>query len=93
MKRKLTSILLTTSMIMMSLATARAGGHFESFDLTNAPPSPIAGHVLARIIPIKWDARAMPVPYRVNNTLDPIPNPLGPAFLKHPRCRLLARGL
>ncbi len=81
MKRKLTAILLTTSMMMMSLATARAGGHFESFDLTNAGPSPIPGHVLARIIPIKWDARAMPVPYRVNNTLDPIPNPLGPAFL------------
>lgn len=81
MKRKLTSILLTTSMIMMSLATVRAGGPFESFDLTGAAPSPIAGHILARVIPIKWDARSMPVPYRINNTLDPIPNPLGAAFL------------
>ena len=81
MKRKLTSILLTTSMIMMSLATARAGGPFESFDITNAGPSPIPGHLLARIVPIKWDARTMPVQYRVNNTLNPIPNPLGPAFL------------
>ena len=61
MKRKLTSILLTTSMIMMSLATVRAGGPFESFDLTGAAPSPIAGHILARVIPIKWDARSMPV--------------------------------
>ena len=33
------------------------------------------------MIPIKWDARAIPVPYRINNTLNPIPNPLGPAFL------------
>lgn len=81
MKRKLTSILLTTSMILMSVATTRAGGPFESFDLTNAGPSPIAGHLLARVIPIKWDARSMPVPYRVNNTLDPIPNPLGAPFL------------
>ena len=81
MKRKLTSILLTTSMIMMSLATARAGGPFESFDITNAGPSPIAGHLLARVIPIKWDPRTIPIQYRVNNTLDPVPNPLGAPFL------------
>ena len=81
MKRKLTSILLTTSMILMSIVTVRAGGPFESFDITGAGPSPIPGHLLARVIPIKWDARSMPIPYRVNNTLDPIPNPLGPAFL------------
>ena len=81
MKRKLTSILLTTSMILMSVATTLAGGPFESFDITNAGPSPIAGHVLARVIPIKWDPRTIPVPYRVNNTLDPIPNPLGAPFL------------
>jgi len=81
MQRKLTSLLLTTSMILMSVVTARAGGPFESFDITGAGPSPIPGHLLARVIPIKWDARTIPVPYRINNTLDPIPNPLGPAFL------------
>jgi hypothetical protein len=79
--RKLTSILLATSMILMSFATTLAGGPFESFDLTNAAPSPIAGHVLARVIPIKWDPRTIPVQYRVNNTLDPVPNPLGAPFL------------
>ncbi len=79
--RKLTSILLTTSMILMSVVTTRAGGAFESFDITNAGPSPIAGHLLARVIPIKWDARSIPVQYRINNTLDPIPNPLGAPFL------------
>ena len=81
MKRKLTSILLTTSMILMSIVTARAGGPFESFDITAGTPSPIPGHILARVIPIKWDARTIPVPYKINNTLNPIPNPLGPAFL------------
>ncbi len=81
MKRKFTSILLTTSMILMSVVSARAGGPFESVDVTGTGPSPIPGHLLARVIPIKWDARAIPVPYRINNTLDPIPNPLGPAFL------------
>ncbi|HKR11140.1 MAG TPA: matrixin family metalloprotease [Pyrinomonadaceae bacterium] len=79
--RKFTSILLTMVMMLMSVVPALAGGAFESFDITNAPPSPIAGHLLARVIPIKWDARSIPVQYRINNTLDPIPNPLGPAFL------------
>ena len=98
MKRKLTSILLTTSMILMSVVSARAGGPFESFDITGAGPSPIPGHVLARVIGIKWDARTIPVPYRINNTLDPIPNPLGPRFLLWPKPlrrwrHLLMRGL
>jgi hypothetical protein len=65
----------------MSVGTLRAGGAFESVDITNAPPSPIPGHILARVIGIRWDARSIPVQYRINNTLNPIPNPLGPAFL------------
>ncbi|HJU93826.1 MAG TPA: matrixin family metalloprotease [Pyrinomonadaceae bacterium] len=68
-------------MILMSIVTARAGGPFESVDLTGAGPSPIPGHLLARVIPIKWDPRTIPVPYHINNTLDPIPNPLGAPFL------------
>jgi len=81
MRRKLTSILLTTCMIMMSVATTRAGGALESIDITAGNPSPIPGHILARVIGIRWDARSIPLQYRINNTLDPIPNPLGPAFL------------
>jgi hypothetical protein len=79
--RKLTSILLTTCMILMSVATTRAGGALETIDITAGAPSPIAGHILARVIGIRWDTRSIPVPYRVNNTLNPVPNPLGPAFL------------
>lgn len=79
--RKFTSILLTMCLMLMSVVPALAGGAFESFDITNAGPSPIAGHLLARVIPIKWDARSIPVQYRINNTLDPIPNPLGAPFL------------
>jgi len=81
MQRKLTSILLTTCMLLMSVATTRAGGPFETVDITAGPPSPIAGHILARVIGIRWDARSIPVQYKINNTLNPIPNPLGPAFL------------
>lgn len=81
MKRKFTSIFLTSCMILMSVSITRAGGALETIDLTNAGPSPIAGHLLARVIGIRWDARSIPVQYRINNTLDPIPNPLGAAFL------------
>ena len=79
--RKFTSILLTSCMLLMYVANARAGGALETIDLTGAGPSPIPGHLLAKVIGIRWDARSIPVQYRVNNTLNPIPNPLGPAFL------------
>jgi len=79
--RKLTSILLTSCMLLMTVVNVRAGGALETIDITGAGPSPIPGHLLARVIGIKWDARSIPVQYRINNTLDPIPNPLGPAFL------------
>jgi hypothetical protein len=81
MKRKLTSILLTTCMILMSVVGVRAGGALESIDLTGAGPSPIPGHLLAKVIGIRWDSRSIPIQYRVNNTLNPIPNPLGAPFL------------
>ena len=79
--RKLTSTLLTVCMILMSVASTRAGGALESFDVTGAGPSPIPGQLIVRVIPIRWDARSIPVQYRVNNTLNPIPNPLGAPFL------------
>ena len=81
MIRKLTSILLTTCMVLMSVVSIRAGGALESIDITAGAPSPIAGHILARVIGIRWDARSIPVRYSMNTTLNPIPNPLGPAFL------------
>ena len=81
MKRKLTSIFLTTCMMLMSVGTLRAGGALETIDITAGAPSPIPGHILARVIGIRWDDRSIPVQYKMNNTLDPIPNPLGPAFL------------
>src|SRR5688572_19121953 len=74
--RKLT-ILLT----LFVTVSAFAGGNLETFDITGGAPSPIPGHILAKAIPIKWDARTLPVRYSMNTTLNPIPNPLGPAFL------------
>ncbi|HEX7773294.1 MAG TPA: matrixin family metalloprotease, partial [Pyrinomonadaceae bacterium] len=89
---KLTSILLTTCMLLMSVATTRAGGPFETVDITTGPPSPIPGHILVRVIGIRWDARSIPVQYRINDTLDPIPNPLGAAFLSVADARTALQG-
>jgi hypothetical protein len=68
-------------LLVFGAAGIRAGGALETVDITAGTPSPIAGQILARVIGIKWDARAIPVQYSVNTTLDPIPNPLGVAFL------------
>ena len=81
MIRKFTSILLTSCLVLMTVVNVRAGGALESIDITAGAPSPIPGHILARVIGIRWDARSIPVSYKMNNTLNPIPNPLGPAFL------------
>jgi hypothetical protein len=81
MKRKIASIGIVISFVFIVAVTTRGGGAFETFDITNAPPSPIPGHLLARVVGIRWDSRSIPVQYRVNNTLDPIPNPLGAPFL------------
>ena len=68
-------------MILLSVANTRAGGALETIDITDAAASPIDGQVLARAIGRRWDSRSIPVQYRVNSTLNPIPNPLGAAFL------------
>ncbi|HEX7295066.1 MAG TPA: hypothetical protein VF251_04880, partial [Pyrinomonadaceae bacterium] len=81
MTRILTAILTMTCMILMSVGVTRAGGAFESIDMSNASPSSVPGHVLVRVIGVRWDKRSIPVQYRVNNTLDPIPNPIGTPFL------------
>lgn len=60
---------------------AEAGGALETFDITGLEPSPFPGFVLARPVGIRWDSRCVPVGYDMNDTLDPIPNPLGADFL------------
>src|SRR5688500_17856593 len=81
MRRKITSICLSLAMILSSAIATFAGGALETVDITNAGPSPIPGHTAVRVIGIKWDSRTIPVQYSMNTTLNPIPNPLGPAFL------------
>jgi hypothetical protein len=64
-----------------------AWGQLEQIDITLNEASPIPGHIGARLVGIKWDTRALPVRYSMNTTLDPVPNPLGAAFLSVPDAR------
>jgi hypothetical protein len=73
--------LLLTALLVMPTAALQATGALETIDVTAGTPSPIAGHVIAKVIGIRWDARAIPVVYSMNSTLDPVPNPLGAPFL------------
>lgn len=66
---------------LFATAPVLAGGNLEQYDVTGFPPSPIPGYLIGKLIPIQWDSRCIPVQFRVNNTLDPIPNPLGAPFL------------
>lgn len=66
---------------VLGAAPALAGGALETIDITGNVPSPIAGHLVAKVIGFRWDARSFPVQYRVNNVSPLIPNPLGAAFL------------
>lgn len=60
---------------------AFAGGFLKAVDVTGQQPSPIPGQLVADLVPVRWDARCIPVGVRLNDTLDPVPNPLGPPVL------------
>jgi hypothetical protein len=82
MSMKLSKTALAALLSAVTLAApAFAGGALESLDITGNVPSPIPGQIVARLVPIHWDSRCIPVSYRMNNTLDPIPNPLGAPVL------------
>jgi hypothetical protein len=86
MKKNFLGLLLIA---LMPVSASWAAGQLEQIDTTNAQPTPTAGEFLVDVVGIRWDARSIPVNYRVNNTLDPVPNPLGAATLSV----LQARGI
>ncbi|MCI0660988.1 MAG: hypothetical protein L0220_07940 [Acidobacteria bacterium] len=77
MKRRIAFIYLSL-WVLANTITVPAGGALESVDITGLNPSPFPGDIVARVIGIKWDSRCIPVKYSMNNTLNPIPNPLNP---------------
>lgn len=80
-EKKIFTFGLCLCLALANVIAVRAGGALESFDITNAQPSPIPGQLIAKLIGIKWDARSIPLKYSINNTLDPVPNPLGAPVL------------
>src|SRR5262249_1233745 len=78
--KKIFNFGLCLCLALANVITALAGGRLETFAITNSP-SPIPGQVIAKVIGINWDTRSIPVKYSMNNTLDPIPNPLGAPLL------------
>jgi hypothetical protein len=75
-EKKIFNFGLCLCLALANVITALAGGALEEIDITGNQPSPIPGQIVARLVGIKWDARSIPVKYSMNNTLDPIPNPL-----------------
>lgn len=75
--RRLPSLLPAMLCGLVLAPLAHAGGFIKASDLTGHTPSPIPGHLVAKQVPIRWDDRCLPVPFSLNNTLDPLPNPLG----------------
>jgi len=73
--------LLAAAVSAATTAPALAGGALETLDITAGTPSPIPGQIVAKLVRIFWDPRTIPIKYRMNSTLDPIPNPLGAPFL------------
>ena len=78
-----TVTLVCVLLLVAGAVVTRAGGALEQIDITAGAPSPMPGHILAKLVGIRWDTRAIPVQYSMNTTLDPIPNPLPPIL---PRC-------
>src|SRR6266545_6348135 len=82
MCRNITVVLLCLFLCCAMASPARGGGNMLAVDITGrVPSSEVPGLVIGGTAPIRWDARCLPVQYRVNNTFDPIPNPLGPPVL------------
>ena len=82
MTHRLAALSLALALVVaLAPAPAHAGGALEQINLSGATPSPFTGFVQVPLVPIRWDARCIPIEYRVNDTLDPIPNPLGSPVL------------
>ncbi len=80
-EKKIFNFGLCLCLALANVIAVQAGGPLEQIDITGNVPSPIAGQLVAKLVGIKWDARSIPVKYSMNNTLDPIPNPLGAPVL------------
>ncbi len=79
-RRGLGACLLIAAAAPGFVGTACAGGNIQGLDITNAPAAGPDGAV-GVVVDLLWSELCIPVPYRVNDSLDAIPNPLGPPVL------------
>jgi Matrixin len=71
---------LAAAALLLAAAPATAGGFLDAAAMLDGP-SPYPGYFLAESVPIFHDVRCIPAPYFLNDTVDPLPNPLGAPFL------------
>jgi matrixin len=93
MLKRLASICLCLGALGAGAGTTFAGGRLETIDITGHVTSfegdPLfEGLILARVVGMKWDVRAIPVQYKVNvgsgvmsDGVLMVPNPLGPPIV------------
>lgn len=79
--RVLPALLAALLVAPVAAPPALAGGSLETVDVTGQQAGPIPGTVVAGVVPLRWDERCSPPPHRIDDSLDPVPNPLGPDFL------------
>lgn len=90
----LATICLSLSPVVSPIPQALAGGFLEVIDVTDPRPGPVSAVAFVPEVPVRWDARCMPVPFRLNDTLDPIPSPLpGPGVRLADTIPVFQRGL
>lgn len=63
--------------IVSPASLVQAGGNIDEWDVTGFHPSPIPGEVIGTTRGYRWDDRCIPAGFRVNATMDPIPNGIG----------------
>jgi hypothetical protein len=54
---------------------------YLEIDITGFNPGPVPGTVSGSVVHQHWDSRCLPIKFKINDTQDPIPNPLGNPFL------------
>jgi hypothetical protein len=79
-RRVLSTLLLCASLVFLGRPVVAAGS-LETYDITGRELSPNPNFFITDIAPVRWDVRCIPAPFQLNETLDPLPNPLGPPFL------------
>ena len=53
-RKSLALLVVALAVVALGRPSLQAGGFLEQIDITGLTPSPIAGHVVGRLVPIRW---------------------------------------